>query len=922
VLACLSGVFSLEDALWLVAKRGEMMQEVRTGAMVAVMMSEAEAEERIKGKELSIAAVNGPRQVVISGESEAIERMIEELRQGGRASRKLPTRQAYHSMMMEEVASRYVEEVRKVSLRKGGIEYISNVSGRVMSEQEMTSPSYWGRQIRERVRFGPGIEELTRKPGVILLEVGPGTSLSRLARGSGAQEIISTMGDRTEQQPDCRYLTTAIGKLWTAGVEIDWGGYNEGERRRRVGLPTYPFERQKYWIEAKSTADKCDSSKNKENGKKGDIKEWFYVPGWQRRELPPSGESAGLEGRKKKKYVVMGDDSSVSRRLVEGLKREAAAVIFVKAGECPRKICENEYEIRPGERLDYEALLEEVMRTETEMIEVVHLWGIVKEEEREEMLQPEARFRREQQRGFYSLLFLSQGLAKLNLSIPIKVYVICNNLHQVSGEEEFSPEKSTLLAFCKVISQESSNIACRSIEIVLPAQKSKEEVRLIERLIHEIETDSPDVVVAYRGNRRWAQSFEPLHLERCTQPIRPLRVNGVYLITGGLGGVGLLLAEYLARTVQAKLVLTGRSFFPERSQWTQRLKSHSDDDQINIKIQRLQAMEAAGAEIMVASIDVTDEDRMQAVVANALQQYGALHGVMHAAGVTSGPSLYKPFTEMSIADTESQFQPKAYGVYVLERVLRNIDIDFCLLFSSNASVLGGLGLMAYSAANMFMDAFASSRSNADRASHSAPWISATWDPWPEETKKYTNYQTSLDQYTMTAEESLEAFNRLVTSAPEGQVVVSTGDLRERLDMWVNRTASNGKAQPMSKSRPHPRPKLESLYIAPRDSAEQTIAGIWQETLGLDQVGVEDDFFNLGGHSLLAIELMGRLRDVFQIDLPVGKFFETPTVAGLAQAISEFQREQQDPEGKELLKMLSQLSDNEVESEIERQTIDL
>jgi acyl carrier protein len=333
-------------------------------------------------------------------------------------------------------------------------------------------------------------------------------------------------------------------------------------------------------------------------------------------------------------------------------------------------------------------------------------------------------------------------------------------------------------------------------------------------------------------------------------------------------------------------------------------------------------MEAAGAEIMVASIDVTDEDRMQAVVANALQQYGALHGVMHAAGVTSGPSLYKPFTEMSIADTESQFQPKAYGVYVLERVLRNIDIDFCLLFSSNASVLGGLGLMAYSAANMFMDAFASSRSNADRASHSAPWISATWDPWPEETKKYTNYQTSLDQYTMTAEESLEAFNRLVTSAPEGQVVVSTGDLRERLDMWVNRTASNGKAQPMSKSRPHPRPKLESLYIAPRDSAEQTIAGIWQETLGLDQVGVEDDFFNLGGHSLLAIELMGRLRDVFQIDLPVGKFFETPTVAGLAQAISEFQREQQDPEGKELLKMLSQLSDNEVESEIERQTIDL
>src|SRR5262249_27539818 len=152
------------------------------------------------------------------------------------------------------------------------------------------------------------------------------------------------------------------------------------------------------------------------------------------------------------------------------------------------------------------------------------------------------------------------------------------------------------------------------IDIVLPQPGSREEIKLVDQLMTEIKTGSPDIVVAYRASRRWVQSFEPLQLERCDRPLRPLRVNGVYLITGGLGGVGLLLAEYLARTVQARLVLTGRSFFPARSEWAEWLRSHSDDDEVSSKIRRLQAMEEAGTEIVVASVDIVDENRMKALV--------------------------------------------------------------------------------------------------------------------------------------------------------------------------------------------------------------------------------------------------------------------------------------------------------------------
>ncbi|HKX33656.1 MAG TPA: SDR family oxidoreductase, partial [Blastocatellia bacterium] len=444
---------------------------------------------------------------------------------------------------------------------------------------------------------------------------------------------------------------------------------------------------------------------------------------------------------------------------------------------------------------------------------------------------------------------------------------------------------------------------------------SREESRLIDRLMTEIQTGAPDVVTTYRGNRRWVQSYEPLPLERNAQPVRSLRTRGVYLITGGLGGVGLLIAGHLARSVQARLVLTGRAPFPDRRDWAQWLASHDSHDEISIKILKLQEMEEAGAEIVIANVDVTDENRMQALVAKTLRQFGALHGVLHAAGITSGSSVFNPYPGIGIAETELQFQPKAYGLYVLERALKGIALDFCLLFSSNASVLGGLGFAAYAAANTFMDAFASSRDSAN----GVPWISATWDPWPEETKKYTGYQTSMDRYTMTVEESLEAFNRLVTSAPEGQVIVSTGDLTERLSLWLNRDAARDESQPAGEPAIHPRPSLDCLYVAPRNKTEETMVEIWRQILGLEQVGIHDNFFNLGGHSLLAMRLVSRMREAFQVELPVGKFFQSPTVAGLAQAISDLQAEQQDQEKKELLSILSQLTDDEIRSEIERQT---
>jgi NAD(P)-dependent dehydrogenase (short-subunit alcohol dehydrogenase family) len=353
---------------------------------------------------------------------------------------------------------------------------------------------------------------------------------------------------------------------------------------------------------------------------------------------------------------------------------------------------------------------------------------------------------------------------------------------------------------------------------------------------------------------------------------------------------------------------------PEREAWDEWLESHAEQESVSQKIRKVRALESLGAEVLTIQADAGDEARMRAAINQTLEAFGSLHGVIHAAGITSGASVFKPISEIGRDEAEAQFQPKAYGLYVLEKVLQGLPLDFCLLFSSNASVLGGLGFVAYCASNGFMDAFAIDRSKKSGVS----WISANWDHWPAETKQYQGFQTSMDQYAMTRAESLEAFKRAVCLVPEGQVIVSTGDLLARYNLWIkresgaaSRNGSNGEGSS------YPQPVRQNAYVAPRNQAEAVMAEIWQQVLGLEKVGVTDNFFDLGGHSLLATRLVARLGEAFEIELPLGKFFEAPIIADLAQTIVALQAKEEDEEKFEILKMLAELSEEEVDTELDK-----
>ena len=249
--ACLADVFSMKDALKLVAARGCLMQEMPPGCMLAVPLSEREIQPFL-GEGLSLAVINSPSLCVVSGGKEAVQDLEKELSSKNVYCRQLQTSHAFHSKMMEPVLDLYTERVKHVSLNPPQIPFVSNLTGTWITPDEAMNPSYWAKHLRQTVRFSDCIQELLKEPNRIFLEVGPGQTLATLVRqhpnGLKGRVVLSSVRHPKEEKSDSAFILNTLGQLWLAGIHVDWSGFHKGEHRHRVPLPTYPFERKRYWI--------------------------------------------------------------------------------------------------------------------------------------------------------------------------------------------------------------------------------------------------------------------------------------------------------------------------------------------------------------------------------------------------------------------------------------------------------------------------------------------------------------------------------------------------------------------------------------------------------------------------------------------------------------------------------------------------
>jgi amino acid adenylation domain-containing protein len=903
VAACLSGVLSLDDAARLVAVRGRLMDQAPAGRMLAVALPAAALEPMLTDG-VWIAAVNAADQCVLSGAADRIAAMQDLLEARDVVCQPLRTSGAFHSGLMAPVMEPLSEAARSVKPGRIGIPYVSNVTGTWIQDADLEA-SYWARHVRSAVKFADGIDTLLKGAPVICIEVGPGQALSGLLRrhasaSPDAVAIVSSLGHRGGRAADGETLARAVAQVWIAGVRPDWAAMHAPHRRRRVELPPYPFERKRHWLDARPSAQ--EPALRGPLVKRADVGSWLYVPSWRR---SPGRRGPRVEDVSGRRFLVFSGNSGLGDRVCRELSSRGARVARAGSGGRFEEHGDNRFSVGARSTPDYERLFASLRRADLLPEVILHFWG----------LEPVRTSDTAEPAAFYDVLALMQAVAAQEFP-HVDVTVVTSAVNEVVGGEAVDPLNAVALGPCRVMPLEHPCVACRHVDLATEEWEAPT-VRAFDALLGELCARVTEPAVAWRRGHRWTLTYSPAPLDVPATPVAGVREGGVYLITGGTGGIGLEIAGHLARTTSARLVLTSRRGLPDRQEWPEYLRSHDESDSVARAIRAVDAMTKAGAEVLVLAADVADERRMREAVQETLRRFGTIDGVVHAAGIAGGGLI-----QLKTPDAAGRvLGPKIAGTLALSRALDALAPDFVVLCSSVTAVTGGVGQVDYCAANAFLDAFAYEQTRLGR-----PTISIGWDTWQEvgmavDTQVPAHLARQRDEALkqgMTTREALDVLGRVLAGAVEPHVVVSTRDLEGRLAPLPSARggAAAGAETPEETTQAdtsQDRPELAEEYVGPRNEIEEGVAEVWQRLFGIVRIGVNDNFFDLGGHSLLATQLVSRLRAEFQIDLRLDTLFDAPTVGLLSDQILEKLLEQDQDAAGTLLDSVEALSDADIRS---------
>jgi acyl transferase domain-containing protein len=873
--ACLSGVLSLEDALGIVSIRAKLMSRLPSGAMLSVPLTVEELEPYLVDG-LSIAAVNGPAQTVVSGTVTAIEDLERLLEAEEIESRRLRISVSSHSSLVDPILAEFQSFVSRLRTNTPQIPYISNLTGDWMTPDLADDRLYWVKHLRQTVRFHTGMEELLRKPDRIFLEVGPANALTTLAQALMTKDravvALPSMRHPYDRETDESFIHRAAARLWAHGAVDDWLALYHEETRMRVPLPTYAFERQRHWI-APPVNDR--SLDHQLSIRTSEISSWFYSPGW--RSAPALAAEAEMAGGKRP-WLVFISGHPACATLVERL-RESGREVFVVGDsswtDCGIRV---DFRIDPLDQDGYSRVLAELSERNADRISILHMWNLASDFC---SLIDSEKLEHVTTYGLLSLSHMLRSFLENGNGAELDIVVVSDHVFQVDDADEAVLEKSLLIGPCRTIPQENPGVRCRLIDVGNPIRNQLS--GLAPRIWAELFTAESVPVVALRGSRRWAPHYPAVLLPK---PLSSslLQENGVYLIWGGTGEIGLEIARALREVAKARLAIVSRHSLPPHSEWDQILASEGEST-LTTQLQALNQMKKNGAEILTLQGDITSEESVRQVARNVLDEFGVVHGVFHLAGAT-GESVVHLVADTDKEQVKAITEAKVRGVRNIERAMGNYDLDFVLQFSSTAAVLGGVGLSTYGAANAALELAASIHRS---SSFRTKWISVAWDAWL--TSRYASpggLPQTLREYAVTPDDAIKALLLLFQSGADGPFIISTGNMDARYRQSI-KPATLAQQSRLSPTDADPGQAL-ALYSAeqyepPASELEESIALAWQEHLGVARVGREDKFFELGGNSLLALRIVSRLKKTLGMEIPIVSIFEGVSIRGMAEILA-------------------------------------
>lgn len=741
---------------------------------------------------------------------------------------------------------------------------------------EAEAPADWRAELAEAVaelRGSAVTDDTTAALADALATLGV-----QLAHEDSADEAEQVTLQPQPGQSAKAWLLDTLARLWQAGSSIDWAALHHGEGRR-VELPTYAFQRRRYWVEPKSKLDIPNVwwSAPTATTRNFDRAQWTYLPSWQLqpRHVPDLAERVRQAGP----WLVFTDDAR-GEAVLEQLRAAGAEVTAVRPGPAFAVGDGGDVTIRIDQQQDLTALLAGLP---SEPRTIVHGFSLASAAAGADSVSadPIGHFDAEQGRGFFFAMALARALTDdTGTASRTDLVLLTSGATAVLGSDLIHPEHATLAALSPSLAQENPRLRCRSVDVdAAPAGERSALARLGTQLLVAAVTPH-EGPVAIRAGELWLRRYQPMPVQEPAADELPIRDGDVVLITGGLGDVGLLLSRHLASRYHCKLVLTAQTQLPPREQWQGYLDAVPDGGERAARhIGNILDLERRGAEVIAMSADVADSGRMATVVEEAVRRFGGIDVVVHAAGVQN--SKYFNFAHLiDEPSCQAHFAAKVAGFHVLQQVLGQHAIGRRITLSSLAAVLGGMTLAPYACANAALDAYARQA----RTAGAGNWITVDWDTWNIDPERLQNHGPGITDYAMAPAEAVDMFERTLAAGDHlGHLVISTGPLGSRLEQWVTGDLHASVGQDDNQEL-HPRPELNTPFSPPREGTETVLADIWSRVLGIEPIGSDDNFFELGGHSLIAIDLTGRIRKALGAAIPVTGLLEYPTVRQLAELI--------------------------------------
>lgn len=678
-VACLAGIFTLEEAIRLVAARGRLMSATKPGAMMAVGMSASEVE-RILPADLDIAAMNAPEQTVVAGPISAIAAFEDHFAGTNILHTVLGTSVAAHSSLMDAIMSEFREVVQSVQPRPTRHCIASTLLGSIDQASLMSEREYWIRHLREPVRFLDGARAILERGPVLLLEVGPGRALAGMTRQAQGDLGMAAITPWLAKEPEPQSSSEIVATVWSMGGRVDWSRQFADQSPRRVALPGYCFDRAAFWTD-RPTDQAAAAAIPLPAYERSTL--FLQTPSWQVSPLP------------------VHDDSFIRRRVLALVPASHAGFTqkFERGGHSFVELV-TDGEIEASNAPGLLARLEDKYGSFDTVLLLAHGSAAAGLEERvADVLQ----------NAFWPALALISAAARRYASSPLDFFLVTFDRYSLEQDSSERPELAVLTGLPRVIPQEYPNVRVAEIDF----SPASDDASIAELVCEELAYVPSGSIAALRHGLRYALEYKPA---RQTIGLPPWIASGNYLITGGLGAIGLALAVDAATVPGLTLTLTHRTPLPDSAQIPKLLAANSLSLDLRHRLSSLERIRAAGAKVNCVLADVSDRQAMSEVYS----KFGPFTGIVHAAGVPSGHLI----DNLTPAKANRVMDPKIQGVIVLDQVVADSHTQWMALCSSLSGVVGGVGHVDYCSANAFLDAFASWRNRSGRRT-----VSLAYDAW-------------------------------------------------------------------------------------------------------------------------------------------------------------------------------------------------